>query len=111
MQAKGAAADMEPNIQSFGMWVETWRVEILLVLALLILVAALVLLIVLFRRVSAGVMAELHDRLTAFDQRLHDGQPGRQKQRKRELRDHAGRIPGRLPKESRSVDQERTADG
>ena len=63
---------MESGLQSFAMWVETWRVEILLVLALLILVAALVLLVLLLRRVSAGATAELHDRLAAFDQRLQD---------------------------------------
>jgi DNA recombination protein RmuC len=47
-------------------------VEILLVLALSILVAALVLLIVLFRRSSAGTMSDLRDRLAVFDQRLQD---------------------------------------
>ncbi|KPJ75551.1 MAG: recombinase RmuC [Deltaproteobacteria bacterium SG8_13] len=56
------------------MWIETWRVEILLVLVLLILVAALVLLIGLFRRVTAGALSALHDRLAAFDQRQQDTQ-------------------------------------
>ena len=63
---------MESGIQSFAMWVATWRLEILLVSALLILIAALALLIVLLRRLSAGAMSELRDRLAAFDHRQHD---------------------------------------
>jgi DNA recombination protein RmuC len=63
---------MESSIQSFAIWVETWRVEILLVFALLILIAALALLIVLLRRSSAGAQADLRDRLAAFNQRQQD---------------------------------------
>ena len=60
---------MQSSFQSFAIWVETWRVEILLVMALLILIAALALIIIIFRRLSAGSLSELHDRLAAFDQR------------------------------------------
>ena len=63
---------MEPSPQSFGIWAATWRVEILLALALLILIASLVLLVVLFKRVSTGALSVLRDRLTAFDQRQQD---------------------------------------
>ena len=60
---------MESSFQTFAVWIETWRVEILLVLVLMILVAALALIVVLFRRLSAGALSELHDRLAVFVQR------------------------------------------
>ena len=65
---------MEPNVPSFAMWINTWRVEILLVLALASLFAALALLIVLIRRLSAGALSDLHDRTAALDQRQQDTQ-------------------------------------
>ena len=64
---------METTIQSLGILIRTWRIEILLVIAVLIVIGALVLLIILFKRLSTiegeGGFSELRDRIAAFDNR------------------------------------------
>ena len=64
---------METTIQSLGILIRTWRIEILLVIAILIVIGALVLLIILFKRLSSiegeGGFSELRDRIAAFDNR------------------------------------------